>query len=85
MARHLLAHDRLIPMSELVAQVSAVTVDDMKAFAKKLTTSVPTVALAGSGKRSRAQAERVAALFATPKGARGAARRGAARATKAEA
>ncbi len=66
MARHLLAHDRLIPPSELVAQVSAVTTGDIKAFAKRLTGSVPTVALAGSGKRSRAQAERVAALFSPP-------------------
>jgi predicted Zn-dependent peptidase len=66
MARHLLAHDRLIPATELMSEVSAVTAADMKAFASKLANATPTIALAGSGKRSRVQAARVAALFAAP-------------------
>ena len=70
MARHLLAHGRLIPSSELVAQVSAVTAEDMKAFASRLLKSVPTVALAGSGKQSKAQAKVIAAMFAPTPGTR---------------
>jgi predicted Zn-dependent peptidase len=66
LARHLIAHDRLIPSKELVDQVSAVTAAQMKTFAARLRRAAPTVAVAGSGKQSRQQAVRVAAQFQTP-------------------
>ena len=68
MARHLLAHNRLISASELSDNVARVTPAEIQTFAAKLMASKPSIALVGSGKKSKAQAERVAealALMAT--------------------
>lgn len=67
MARHLLSHDRLIPPSELTRRVDAVTAKDAQEFARSLLAAKPSVALVGSGKKSKAQAHAVAAAFAAPK------------------
>ena len=64
MARHLLAHDRLIGPHELSENVARVTPDEIQAFAQRLKASEPTVAVVGSGKRSRQQAERAAGSVA---------------------
>jgi predicted Zn-dependent peptidase len=60
MARHLLAHDRLISPQELSDSVAEVTASQIQAFAGQLKVSTPSVILVGSGKRSRAQAEQAA-------------------------
>lgn len=68
MARHLLAHNRLISASELSDNVARVTPAEIQTFAAKLMASKPSIALVGSGKKSKVQAERVAealALMAT--------------------
>lgn len=60
MARQLFAHDRLISPVELSDKVTAVTSEEIQAFAMSLKGAKPSVVLVGSGKRSRAQAERAA-------------------------
>lgn len=69
MARHLLAHDRLVEMTELVDNVSAVTRDNIRDLAALMLTSPATVAVVGSGRKSEAQAGRAAAQFAPLPGA----------------
>lgn len=63
MARHLLTYDALIPANELVARVDAVSRDAVRAVAARIASAKPTVAVLGSGKKSRAQAERTAEIF----------------------
>jgi predicted Zn-dependent peptidase len=63
MARQLLSYGALIPSSELVAHVDAVGFSDVRDVAMRLANATPSVAVVGSGKKSRAQAERTAALF----------------------
>ncbi len=64
MARQLLAHGRLVTMTELIDEVESVDSNRIKAFADGLRNEVASVAVIGSGKKSSAQASRVAALFA---------------------
>jgi predicted Zn-dependent peptidase len=64
MARQLFAHGRLMAMEELVDRVSDVSSDDVRNFAAKLATAAASIAVVGSGRKSRAQAERAAAAFA---------------------
>lgn len=63
MARHLLSYDALIPAQELVARVDAVSRDAVRDVAARIASGKPTVAVLGSGKKSRAQAERTADIF----------------------
>jgi predicted Zn-dependent peptidase len=63
MARHLLAHGALIPSQELVARVDAVTRNAVRDVAARIAVAKPTVAIVGSGKPSRAQAERTAKIM----------------------
>jgi hypothetical protein len=63
MARQLLAQGRLVAISELIDEVEAVDRDAIKAFANSLRREVASVAVIGSGKKSAAQASRVAGLF----------------------
>ena len=63
MARHLLSHDALIPSQELIARVDDVTAKCVRGFAAKLVNAKPTVTIVGSGKKSRAQAERTAQIL----------------------
>lgn len=63
MARHLLTFDALIPPSELVARVDAVSRQGVRAIAERIASATPTVAVVGSGKKSKAQAERTAAIM----------------------
>ncbi|MBA2125830.1 peptidase M16 [Hyphomicrobium methylovorum] len=63
MARQLLAHGRLVEVSELVNAVENVGPDDVKAFAGRLMGETASVAVLGSGKKSAGQAARVAAMF----------------------
>lgn len=65
MARHLLAHDRLISAKELVARVDAVTIADMRRYAQKLSRASPTVTVIGSGPSSMKQAEAAARILST--------------------
>ncbi len=64
MARHLLAYNRVQPNSELIAKVEAVTTDSVKAFAKRLIESAPSVAVVGAGDKSRTFAEQAEMVFA---------------------
>ncbi|MEO1544562.1 MAG: pitrilysin family protein, partial [Pseudomonadota bacterium] len=63
MARHLLAHDRLISSEELIGEVDAVTPEDVQTYAAKLLASAPTIAVVGSGDQSQKQAEKAHGLF----------------------
>lgn len=63
MARQLLAQGRLVAISELIDEVEAVDRDAIKTFAGSLRREVASVAVIGSGKKSAAQASRVAGLF----------------------
>lgn len=58
MARHLLAHDRVIASAEIVAKVDAVTSADVRRFAERLVVGRPSVAVVGAGKRSKSFAAR---------------------------
>lgn len=53
MARHMLAHGRVIGSDELTAKVDAVSVEDVRLFAEGLLMSRPSVAVVGAGKASR--------------------------------
>lgn len=63
MARHLLAHNRLISSKELVAKVDAVTPEAVQEFAQGLCKRQASVAVVGSGVQSKQQAAYTAALF----------------------
>jgi predicted Zn-dependent peptidase len=63
MARQLLAQGRLVTVSELVEEVENVDHARIKEFAGDLRSEIASVAVIGSGKKSSAQAARVAALF----------------------
>lgn len=63
MARHLLTFNALIPSQDLVARVDAVSRDAVRTVAERLASAKPTVAVVGSGKKSRAQAERTSEIF----------------------
>ena len=63
MARQLLAQDRFVAMSELIDEVEAVDRDRIRDFAGSLRSESASVAVIGSGRKSAAQAARVAALF----------------------
>lgn len=63
MARHLLMHGRVLPAEELVAEVDGVTAVDVKMLARDLASRTATVAVVGSGRKSPAQAKRVAGFF----------------------
>lgn len=63
MARHLLTYDALIPAQDLVARVDAVSRDGVRDVAARIASSKPTVAVLGSGRKSRAQAERTSEIF----------------------
>jgi predicted Zn-dependent peptidase len=63
MARHLLSHDRIISPAELTRHVEAVTIEKAQEVAQQLLDSKASVALVGSGRKSKAQAEAVAAAF----------------------
>lgn len=62
MARQLMIHDRLMPPSELVAAVEAVTAEGVAAFAARLAAGRPAVAIVGAGKRSVEYARRAEAM-----------------------
>ncbi len=63
MARHLIGHDRLIPAEELIASVEKVGIEDVKAFASRLVSGVPSVVVVGSGRKSRGEATRIAEMI----------------------
>jgi len=63
MARQLLAQDRFVAISELIEEVEAVNGERIKDFAARLRGEPASVVVIGSGKKSAAQAARVAALF----------------------
>ncbi len=64
MARQLLTHDRLMPMSELVERVSDVGRDSIREIAGKMISAPATVAVVGSGRQAAGQAKRTAEFFA---------------------
>lgn len=63
MGRHLINYGRLVGPDELVARVSAIQSEDVRAFAEKLAGSAPTVAVVGSGRKSLKQAGQVASAL----------------------
>lgn len=63
MARNLLSHNRIISPAELTRQVDAVTIEKAQQVAGQLLNSKASIALVGSGRKSKAQAEAVAAAF----------------------
>lgn len=65
MARHLLSHNRIIPPEELARRVNDVSAHDTQDFARQLLAARPCIALVGSGRKARAQADAVAAALAT--------------------
>jgi predicted Zn-dependent peptidase len=64
MARQLLAQGRLVTTAELIDEVARVDCERVKAFAGRLLNEKGSVAVVGSGRRSTAQAARVAERFA---------------------
>lgn len=71
MARHLLSHNRIISPAELTHHVDAVSVARAQDFARGLLTQPPVVAVVGSGKKAKQQAETAAASFGREKVAQG--------------
>ena len=53
MARHLLAHGRIVGSDELIRNVDAVSVEDVGRFAQDLSARTPSVAVVGAGKASQ--------------------------------
>ena len=53
MARQLLSHGRLIPITELIEKVDAVDKAQVRDFARTLADEAPSVAVIGSGRKSR--------------------------------
>lgn len=51
MARHLIAYGRLIPASEIIARVDAITPADVRAVGRKILTSAPTLTSIGPVRR----------------------------------
>jgi len=64
MARHLLVHGRLIESGELIARVDAVTRDTVRDLAQRMTTTPPSVAVVGAGRKSAAHARLAAETMA---------------------
>lgn len=64
MARHILAHDRLISPAELTRRVEQVTPERVQDLARTLLEQRPTLALVGSGRKAKEQAENAAAAIA---------------------
>ncbi len=52
MARHILAHGRIVGSDELIQKVDAVSVEDVGRFAQRLLAQMPSVAVVGAGKAS---------------------------------
>ena len=63
MARHIIAHGRLLSTEELIASVDAVDAGDVRRFAKRVHDSVPSVAVVGAGRASAEHAERLAGIL----------------------
>ncbi len=63
MARHLIAHDRLIPTEELIARVDNVGAEDVKAFAARLVVGPPSIVVVGSGRKANAEAAHLADMI----------------------
>src|SRR5690606_41291462 len=53
MARHMLAHGRIIGSDELVREVDSVSAEDVRLFAQRLLARRPSVAVVGAGKASQ--------------------------------
>lgn len=73
MARQLLTQRRIITPKELAEEVERVTAANVREFAEGLLSEQPSVAVVGSGRKSGAQAARIAGLFSsanTPRAAR---------------
>jgi len=65
MARHLLAHGRLLTAEELIARVDDVTPERIREHAARLEAGPrPTVAIVGAGKRGRANAKKAEQILA---------------------
>lgn len=60
MARHLLAHGRIIGSDELIQKVDAVSVEDVGLFAQRLLVHSPSIAVVGAGKASERLASETA-------------------------
>lgn len=63
MARHIMGYGRVIPADEIIRRVDAVGANEVKAFARQLIAGKPSVVVVGSGRKSREQAEHLAAVI----------------------
>ncbi|MBL8566430.1 MAG: insulinase family protein [Hyphomicrobiaceae bacterium] len=63
MARHVIAHGRVLAPEELIAEVDAVGEGDVRNFARRLHEGAAAVAVVGAGKSSAEHAERLAGQF----------------------
>jgi predicted Zn-dependent peptidase len=63
MARHIIAHGRLLSTDELIASVDAVDAGDVRRFAQHLHAGAPSVAVVGAGRSSSEHADRLAGAF----------------------
>jgi len=52
MARHILAHGRIVGSDELIRKVDAVSIEDVGRFAQRLLAQTPSVVVVGAGKAS---------------------------------
>lgn len=64
MARHILAHNRIISPGELTRRVDEATPERVQGLARKLMVERPTLALVGSGRKAKEQVEHAAAAIA---------------------
>ncbi len=62
MARQLLSHNRILSAGELIQKVDDVTPERVRKFVEKLAASAPSIAVVGSGSRSRSQARRAQSI-----------------------
>lgn len=63
MARHVIAHGRVLTPEELIGEVDAVTAADVQSFARRIYASRASVAVVGAGKVSADYATRLAGQF----------------------
>jgi predicted Zn-dependent peptidase len=63
MGRQMLSYGRLIGTDELVAEVDAVDVDRVRAFAGRMAARAPSVAVVGAGRKSSGHADRAHAIL----------------------
>lgn len=65
MARHIMAHGKLIPKEELIARVEEVSSTQVQALMQRMMTKAPAAAVVGAGASSRGHAQRASEALST--------------------